>query len=527
MKKRNRGYAVIAVLIFGVFLFGNSVSAETFADVVVNAGSISFVPQVNSPGFVLSVAAPDGSVTTETYGTGTVPSVRVSRGWQDGTYTYELKAVRSADRKSRTTGNIGGGDSALSESKSQNGHFMIRGGRIIPPTGLEVSLNPAEQSLDGPDMDVVYADDLIVTGSQCLGFDCLTDGTENFGFDTLKLKENNLQIFFDDTSSTAGFPANDWRIITNDSASGGGNYFEVEDSSAAKVPFKIEAGARTSALYISSSGRIGLGTATPVLNLHILSGDTPAVRLDQDTSSGWTAQVWDLAGNESNFFIRDTTGGSKLPFRIQPGTPTNTITMKSDGNVGIGTWNPEASIDLERTGSNAVFKLQRTDGAAGKFSANTVNITMGSTSDHPVQFLANNIWRMKLMTDNRLLMSNGASLTVGGVWTDASSRELKENIQGLSAEEARAALLDLTPVKYNYRADETEKHVGFIAEDVPSLVATNDRKGLSPMDIVAVLTKTVQEQQKTIESLDQKIIILEQMLNRVAAMNTLSSAAGQ
>jgi hypothetical protein len=49
--------------------------------------------------------------------------------------------------------------------------------------------------------------------------------------------------------------------------------------------------------------------------------------------------------------------------------------------------------------------------------------------------------------------------------------------------------------------------VGFIAEDVPDLVATKDRKGLSPMDIVAVLTKVVQEQQKTAE--DQKKIIAE------------------
>ena len=37
--------------------------------------------------------------------------------------------------------------------------------------------------------------------------------------------------------------------------------------------------------------------------------------------------------------------------------------------------------------------------------------------------------------------------------------------------------------------------MGFIAEDVPDLVATKDRKGLSPMDIVAVLTKVLQEQQ--------------------------------
>jgi hypothetical protein len=44
---------------------------------------------------------------------------------------------------------------------------------------------------------------------------------------------------------------------------------------------------------------------------------------------------------------------------------------------------------------------------------------------------------------------------------------------------------------------------------VPSLVATKDRKGLSPMDIVAVLTKVVQEQQKTIDELSLKLNELE------------------
>ncbi len=60
-------------------------------------------------------------------------------------------------------------------------------------------------------------------------------------------------------------------------------------------------------------------------------------------------------------------------------------------------------------------------------------------------------------------------------------------------------------MKFAYKADSTERRVGFIAEDVPDLVATKDRKGLSPMDIVAVLTKVTQDQQKVIQE-QQKII---------------------
>ena len=104
-----------------------------------------------------------------------------------------------------------------------------------------------------------------------------------------------------------------------------------------------------------------------------------------------------------------------------------------------------------------------------------------------------------------LQMASGARVTAGGVWTDASSREYKDNIEVLTTEEAFDTFKELNPVKFTYKTNRTEKHVGFIAEEVPELIATKDRKGLSPMDIVAVLTKVVQEQQKTISTLREEL----------------------
>src|SRR4051794_41127304 len=39
--------------------------------------------------------------------------------------------------------------------------------------------------------------------------------------------------------------------------------------------------------------------------LRVKSGDTPGINLVQTADSGYTAQTWDVAGNEANFFIRD------------------------------------------------------------------------------------------------------------------------------------------------------------------------------------------------------------------------------
>jgi alcohol dehydrogenase YqhD (iron-dependent ADH family) len=100
--------------------------------------------------------------------------------------------------------------------------------------------------------------------------------------------------------------------------------------------------------------------------------------------------------------------------------------------------------------------------------------------------------------------SSGAYLA-GGTWTDASSRAYKHDIRALPASAAADALAVLNPVTFRYNDDEQQQHVGFIAEDVPELVAMKDRKGLSPMDIVAVLTKVVQEQKQQLGVQDQRL----------------------
>jgi len=180
-----------------------------------------------------------------------------------------------------------------------------------------------------------------------------------------------------------------------------------------------------------------------------------------------------------------------------------------NGKLGVGTQTPAYPMELKTTGRNATFVLQRNDGGAINFvNATPAYGQFGTGNDYPVRILVNQTWRMSLNTDNSLSMVNGASCTAGGVWTNASSRDLKENIEGLTIDEAQAALMGLDPVKYNYKADKEERHVGFIAEDVPALVASKDRKSLSPMNVVAVLTKVVQEQDK--KTKEQQKAILEQ-----------------
>lgn len=193
--------------------------------------------------------------------------------------------------------------------------------------------------------DQVIPDDLIVQGSGCFGFDCINN--ESFGFSTVLLKENNTRLKFDDTSASAGFAANDWELEANASPNGGTNHFAINDVTGATTPFKIIAGAPTNSLFMASNGKLGFRTDAPVLDLHMNTRDTPAVRFEQNNSGGFTAQTWDLGANEANFFVRDVTGGSRLPFRIRPGAPTSSLDINAQGFVGMSTANPQATLHVE------------------------------------------------------------------------------------------------------------------------------------------------------------------------------------
>ena len=380
----------------------------SLASVTIRSTTVSWRPSAPAGQVQLTVSGPADYYSRRLCGA-TCPGFSTA-GRSDGTYTYELRLV-------------GGGTAASGGSGvdvTQSGHFVVAGGRIL--------VGGAEPIRE----DAVVNDDQIVAGSLCIGYDCATDGTESFGFSTIKMKENNTRLHFDDTSSTAGFPANDWWIVANDSASGGGNYLAFEDLTAARMPFKVMAGAPNNALFVDATGRIGLGTATPSSALEMTRADEgAAVKLNR-------------------------TGGASLLVSAKP----------NDGNVGLTTW-------------------------------------------HPLRFLVGNTVHTRLETNFGLTMRNGATCTAGGVWTNASSRDLKDNIRGLETDAALSALEALAPVTFTYKAAPEEHPAGFIAEDVPALVASTDRKGLSAMDIVAVLTKVVQDQQRTIAELRDRLDRLE------------------
>jgi hypothetical protein len=378
--------------------------------------------------------------------------------------------------------------------------------------------------------DQVFSDDVIVQGSLCVGLDCVNN--ESFGFDTIILKENNLRIFFNDTSVLAGFPTNDWRVVINDSASGGANFFAIEDSTATRQVFKVSAGARANSIFASSSGNIGFGTSTPVLVTHAFNGNTPGHRLEQDGSLGFPPYTWDVAGNEANFFIRDVTGGSRLPFRIRPGAPTSSVDIGSTGNVGIGTASPARKLDVQQTVDSVTTgvgvlntagtkrlnlwvdanNVARVDGGGGDTSvaingSSTGNVGIGTTTPGAQLHTTAGVRFAGVANCASGIQSNGS----GDLSCLASSRQFKNIAGDLAPAKALANVMALRPQVGVYKTTPDEPEHWLIAEDVatvdPALAGYKDGKPytVKTQNIVADLVAVIQQQQRRIEALEKAV----------------------
>jgi hypothetical protein len=225
--------------------------------------------------------------------------------------------------------------------------------------------------------------------------------------------------------------------------------------------------------------------------------------------------VQDSTGTNTLFAVEDGTSAPNRVLRVLGGVPL----MQNTGTAGFDFKNTAASFGASvSVGTGGNPNLYANWLASTNAKDDTTKVSWGLRLD-----VANDKFRVvrvppasssftgifEVLGTGAITSVTGASLTSGGVWTDHSSRTAKDNIAELSAADATETLKGLTPVTFNYKVDKDEHHVGFIAEDVPDLVATKDRRSLSPMDIVAVLTKVVQDQQGVIKDLEQRLLALE------------------
>jgi len=339
----------------------------------------------------------------------------------------------------------------------------------------------------------VIAEDLIVQGDLCVGIGCAAN--EPLGGLTMKLKTNQIRLLFED-DSLAGNPSNDWALVGNDNA-GTSNYFAIQDATASTVPFRVRAGAVTDTLVADTQGRVGVNTASPVLKLHVTDTDTPDFRMEQTNAGGFTAQTWDIGANEANFFVRDVTGGSRLPFRIRPGALSSSIEIRVEG--------------VAMHGDAANSKLNVYGNAPGGAPISAFRITNAS--------LGTNAGFDNEPVENRFEVDSDGNVMAKGAITQLSSRLAKENLLPVDGRSILERLTDLPVLHWNYLgAPAADRHLGPTAEDFHAAFGLGDRPTtIAVTDLAGVALAAVQELNAQVRERDARIAEQEARLQSLEA----------
>ncbi len=410
-----------------------------------------------------------------------------------------------------------GTDEARAQFLAQD--FVSGNAQGATATGsLASSLGPAASAAGDFATAVGRGTQAIGDDSTAIGHNSVSSGTDSIGLG-----------FFSSATGTGSMA-----IGVQSQATGVSDSTALGYLSAAIATSSTALGKSANASFTSSTA-LGFGSTT-TRDFQMMFGKSDSTYTVPGVTSA--ASLAALSGS-AQFVMTDADGNLALA------DPAN--------SVGLGTFAPDVNtrLDIRSTGKLYGFLAKRTDAnshfarvenPAGVFRLGVQangDAQVGSlTAGKQLSLLAGASTKMIVNATGQLSFGNpppaigadaltsstGAVLTAAGVWTNNSSRAAKQDIEPITSEQARDTVLALQPVGYRYKSELDERYVGFIAEDVPELVATKGRKGLAPMDIVGVLTKVVQDQQTKLEKQEATITTL---VERLEALERSHAAAAK
>lgn len=288
--------------------------------------------------------------------------------------------------------------------------------------------------------------------------------------------------------------------------------------------FDIVEGVDTERLSITQGGNVGIGTTAPQELLHVDDGSSlPAIRLG---GFRWTHS------SVSSFFRGFSEQGI---VQILGAAPAASLRIIADGNVGMGTASPDASLHVLRSNGTAQVLVEDTGGVDGQTMFSLLN--GGGHPKFRLQDAAQSDVRWEFRTAgtqgaserfqinklgsgaiNAEFQANG-NLTIAGTLSQGSSRSIKDNITPVDDSTLLAKLESLTLSEWSYASDLNERHVGPMAEDFHATFGLGpDDKHISPTDLAGVALAAAKALKADNDAKDQRIAELEARMARLEAM---------
>jgi hypothetical protein len=283
----------------------------------------------------------------------------------------------------------------------------------------------------------------------------------------------------------------------------------------------------------------------------------------RNTATGWYALALNTTGTDNTAFgytalYPNTTG--TLNTAVGQGALKNNSTGNENSALGEGTLannttgNYNSAFGREslhnsngnnntaigwragfQTGSNntavgfqAGYTAGNNNTAIGASADFAGNVTEATAIGYGARANGNNataIGNGAVAAANTIRLGNTSVGTIGGQvgWTAASDSRIKKNI--VNSTYGLATVLKLRPVEYNLTSNDL-KQVGFIAQEVQKLVpevvtgkegdlSKGEILGITYANLVPVLTKAIQEQQKQIEDQNAKIAAQQKQIEEL------------
>ena len=300
-------------------------------------------------------------------------------------------------------------------------------------------------------------------------------------------------------------------------------------------------------MTVQGNGNVGIGTTSPVRQLHIHNpGGGSSLQLTTLTSgTSGDDGLWIQMNTVSDAFITNQENG-RLHFGSS--LTSRRMTIDAVGNVGMGTPNPGAALHINHAGANQLrltgfgsssiqtdneLRLHTLTNGAQTLKTGALVVSNSYANNPPV----NGAWikgdvGIGTTSPNFKLDVRG---TIGNNTTlYHSDIRWKKNVQSLP--NSLDKVTRLRGVNFEWRGDKfadmnfpAGKHVGLIAQEVEEVIpevvntAADGYKSVAYANLVAVLIEAVKEQQRIIDEQNSKIAAIEaRMANDEYTLNNLN-----
>jgi hypothetical protein len=288
------------------------------------------------------------------------------------------------------------------------------------------------------------------------------------------------------------------------------------------------AGFGTPRFSIIQGGNTGIGTTNPLTKLHIQNGSSgnsspnSPVTVESNTNtyinllSPNTSETGILFGRADNavsggiIYNSQGPGGTNNGFQIRVNGNQEAARIDNNGNMGVGTGSIGDRFTIGQKITNPYALTIYEINAAGNGAS---------------------YWRMGIDPGTKRLyfLSNTAGTNIAyidpnnGNWVTISDKSLKEDIVPLG--HVMAKVMQLNPVSYKMLHQyNDERSYGFLAQELQQVIpdavkqfgnSGDPKSAISYTHLIPVTIAAIQEQQQTIETLQQQVNELKKMVEQL------------